>query len=132
MAKKKVAEVAAAQAGAEDDRKAKAVRKKRNKSQAIRDYLDLHPGAGPKEVVAELAKKRVKVTRVLVSIVKSRAGKQKRTPKKAARPAASRVAPRTADDVISLASLKAAKKLADQLGGIQAAKQALDALAQLG
>ena len=38
-------------------------RKKRNRSQAIRDYLAIDPAAGPAKIMAELKKKGVEFTK---------------------------------------------------------------------
>jgi len=47
-------------------------KRKINKSGAIRDYLTDHPEAGPTEVMAALAEKKIKVSATHVSNVKSR------------------------------------------------------------
>ena len=46
-----------------------------NKSQAVRDYLSAQPDAMPKDVMAALAQKGIKVSRVLVSTVKNKLNK---------------------------------------------------------
>ncbi len=96
------------------------------KSQAIRDYFTTSPNAMPKEVVAALKEKGLKVSSQNVSTIKgklSAGGKKKRgRPKGAAKRNGS---------MIALETLVRAKKLADQLGGIDKAKQAMDALAKL-
>jgi len=97
-----------------------------NKSQAIRDHLAKHPDDGLKAIVAALGKKKIKVTESLASHVKyTSAGKKKRRKKKAA------TTQRTVSDKISISTLVQAKKMADQLGGIEKAKTALAALAKL-
>ena len=107
-----------------------------NKSQAIRDFMAANPDAAPKDIEAALAKEGIKVTAALVSTVKSNA-KAKGKPKKAAtkkkivakkKVAATKPA---ASDEISLSALLGAKNLAQQLGGVDAAKKAINALAQL-
>jgi hypothetical protein len=98
-----------------------------NKSVAIRDYKAAHDDAGPKAIAEALGKDGIKVTPAFVSTVlsndKRKSGKGKRG-KRGGR----RGAPR-ADK--GLASLIQAKKLAEQMGGIEPARKALNALAKL-
>ena len=101
-----------------------------NKSQAIRDFMAANPDAAPKDVEAALAKEGIKVTAALVSTVKSNA-KAKGKPKKAAAKKKVAATKPAASDEISLSALLGAKKLAQQLGGVEAAKKAINALAQL-
>ena len=99
-----------------------------NKSQAIRDHLAKQPDDGAKAIVAAMRKKEIKVTEGLVNNVKyALAGKKKkkRRKKKAA------TTQRTVSDKISISTLVQAKKMADQLGGIEKAKTALAALTKL-
>jgi len=101
-------------------------RKQVNKSQAIRDYAKANPKAGPKEIAETLTKQGIKVTPGLVSNVKTMAKKRrraKRKPAPATKPAVS--------DRVSLSTLVQAKKMAEQLGGVDKAKRALAALAKL-
>lgn len=98
------------------------------KSQAIRDELTANPAAMPKEVVATLKAKGIKVTGQMVSTLRGKmvgGGKKQRGRKKKASGGG-------AGDQVSLGVLLQAKKLADQLGGVVKAKAALDALAKLG
>ena len=99
-----------------------------NKSQAIRDFMAANPDAAPKDVEAALGKKGIKVSSGLVCTVRANA---KDKPKKAAvkKKVAAKKPP--ASDEISLGALLGAKKLAQQLGGVEAAKKAIDALARL-
>lgn len=104
-----------------------------NKSQAIRDYHDKNPEDGPTAVTRALAEKGIQVSPPQVSNVLSAAGKggkkrikrKKRGPK----PGSSR-AVRTTDQV-SLDSLINAQKFADQVGGVESAKQLIGALERL-
>ena len=97
-----------------------------NKSQAIRDHLADHPDDGAKAIVAALGKKKIKVTEGLVNNVKyALSGKKKPWKKKAANTQP------TVSDKISISTLVQAKKMADQLGGIEKARTALAALAKL-
>jgi hypothetical protein len=107
--------------------KRKAPAEKVNKSQAIRDYCEANPDAGPTEVAAELKKQGIQVSTAMVSTVKTLAKKRKkgRGRKKAARGA------KPASDKIALSSLITAKKMAESLGGIEKAQATLAALAKL-
>jgi hypothetical protein len=99
-------------------------RKKTNKSQLIRDYKEKHPDARQVEIVEAL--KAHKISYALVSNVlhnaKAKHGKgKKRGPK-----------PSHNGSGFNLESLLAAKKLVEQLGGIEHAKSALSVLEKLG
>ena len=70
------------------------------KTAAVSEYLAAHPEAGPKEIVAALAKQRIKITTAHVSNIKGKlkgtrgtGGKRKR---KAPAPSRKEVAPPTA------------------------------------
>lgn len=93
-------------------------KKKVNKSQKIRDYLKANPSAGPTAVSKGLASQGVKVTTALVSNVQhnmknghTRRGKRGKR--------------------VDLDTLRTAKQMADELGGVEQARQALDLLAEL-
>ena len=101
-------------------------KKKVNKSQAIRDCCAANPDAGPTEVAAALKKQKIIVTPAMVSTVKTASKKKRRGRKKAARGAK-----KATGDAIALSSLLAAKKMAEQLGGVEKAQAALAALAKL-
>ncbi|HEX3654648.1 MAG TPA: hypothetical protein VHV55_02515 [Pirellulales bacterium] len=111
-------------------------RKRRgNKSAMIREYFTANPNAGPTEVVNALAEKKVKVTPTLVSNVKARmqhaanpaAKSAKRGRRGPGRP------PRNVSGETSfpMSLLVEAKRLADQAGSLDAARQAIDALSKL-
>ncbi|WP_166821879.1 hypothetical protein [Thalassoroseus pseudoceratinae] len=109
-----------------------------NKSQAIRDYLSEKPGATASEIVPALEEKGISVTPGLVSQVKSTIGgskptrkttkKKKGGAKKTSAPKATRS---TSKSSLSATELMNAKKFADELGGIERTRQALDMLEQL-
>lgn len=120
-----------------------------NRMQAIKNYLAKNPNAMPKATAEELQKQGVNVSAQYVSTVKNKLKKdaeitapksvaeeqvpKKRAVKKKVR-RKKKVAPKkqeATDDKISLSALKEAKKLAERLGGIEQAKQAISALAQL-
>jgi len=42
-----------------------------NKSQAVRDYLKVHPGAGTREIAAALKKQGIKITSGYVATIKT-------------------------------------------------------------
>ena len=95
-----------------------------NKSASIRSYKEAHASAGPKEIAEGLGKDGIKVTPAFVSTVLSndrRKGRKGR--RKGGRPA------RGASN--AFANLVQAKKLADQMGGVEKARAALDALAKI-
>lgn len=97
------------------------------RSQAIRDQLEADPNARPKDVVAALKEKGIRVTSQMVSGLKSKmglGGKKRRRRRKAG-------AARQDGQMISLNDLVEAKKLADRLGGLEKAQQAISALAKL-
>lgn len=98
-----------------------------NKSSAIRDYKAANPAATPKEIAEALGKNGIGVSAQFVSTVLSNAKKKggkigKRGPKPGGRKAASG----------NLEQLITAKKMVEQLGGIDNARAALNVLAQLG
>ena len=99
-----------------------------NMSQAIRDHLADHPDDGAKAIVAAMGKKKIKVTEGLVNNVKyALAGKKKKKRRKKR----TTTTQSTVSDKISISTLVQAKKMADQLGGIEKAKTALAALTKL-
>ncbi len=97
-----------------------------NLSQAIRDYLAKTPKASPSEIKEALAKNGIKVSDSLISAVKYKKSKRKRG-KKRGRPAATP----SNGEAVAVDSLVAAKKMVDQLGGIDAAEQAIRVLKRL-
>jgi hypothetical protein len=102
------------------------------KTHAVRAALETNPDMPPKEIADMLQAQGWDVKGQYVSTVKAKM-KEGGTPKKAAaRPArkAAAHAPKSAD-AISLDSLKKAKELAAQLGGIEKAKAAIAALSDL-
>ena len=97
-----------------------------SKSQAIRDMLRQDPNSSPRAVSEALGKKGVKVSPGFVSTIKTGAKKKRRRVKKRAGRAA-----RPAGDTVSVSALVQSKRLADQLGGVDKAQDALSALAKL-
>ena len=92
------------------------------KSQAIRDYLTTNKRAKPAQVIAALAEKGVSVSSQMVSHVKARSKMRRRRRKAEA-------GGQTVG--LSITNLIAAKKLVDTVGGIEKAREAINALAKL-
>jgi hypothetical protein len=105
-------------------------RRRGNKSAAIREYLKDNPTAGPSQVVAAMAEKNMKVTPTLVSNVKSRmlngtapaakTGRRGRPAKRA-----------NGEASFPMSLLLEAKRLAEQAGSVDAAREALNAISKL-
>jgi hypothetical protein len=113
---------------------------KGTKTAAIKQALGTHPDLQPKDIAAMLQAEGWDISSQLVSVVKSNQKSQetggkkaRKTARKTARTRAAKpaAAPAASDESISLDSLKKAKELAAQLGGIQQAKEALAALSEL-
>jgi hypothetical protein len=98
-----------------------------SKSKTIRDYKEANPDAGPKAIAEALGKQGTKVTAGFVSTVLSnarrKARKGRRGRPRGGRPAVARRA--------SFDQLVQAKELVVTMGGVDKARQALDALAKL-
>lgn len=98
-----------------------------NKSAAIRDYKAANPSAAPKEIAEALGKSGSSVTAQFVSTVlsnaKKKGGKVGKRGRKPGRPVALPV-----DNIQQLIQVK---KFVDQMGGIDAAKSAVNVLAQI-
>ena len=92
------------------------------KSQAIRDYLAANKKAKASEVVVALGEKGIKVSTAAVYNLKAR--KKMGTRRRKAEASGQTVG-------LSISGLLAAKKLVDAVGGIEPAREALNALAKL-
>ncbi len=108
-----------------------------NKSQAVLDYLQMHPEATATIVIPALAKKGITVSQGLVNNTRSRLKKARATNKSApkkrvARKKATRKKV-TRPSVLSLSAndLFEAKKLVDKLGNLDGARKAIETLEQL-
>ena len=110
---------------------AKKKKKSVNVSKSVRDYASANKSAKPKDISAALKKQGIVASPNYVSNILSTAKRAKGKPgrKKRARAAAPVAAGGNISDVI--ASLVEAKKFAAKVGGIDAARKALDALAKL-
>jgi hypothetical protein len=99
-------------------------RRKINKSAKIREAFEkLGANARPKDVIAHLATRRIKVSSAQVSNIKS-GSKARRTKDRKGRG-------RNRGTLVALSDLQAAKKLAELLGSVESARSALAALAKL-
>jgi hypothetical protein len=98
-----------------------------SKSDAIRGYLADHKKAKAADVVAALAEQGIQVSTALIYALKGK-GRSKR-----GRAKTTRGAPKTTpgNGKFSLETLLAAKKLADGMGGVDKAREALALLAKL-
>lgn len=92
-------------------------KRKINKAQAIRDTLQsLGPDTRPKDVMAHLAEKRIKVSAAQISNIKSSLRGEANGDSK---------------NGLTVDALMKAKAMADRMGGVEKARKALDALATL-
>jgi hypothetical protein len=98
-----------------------------NLSAEIRKYVESNPNAKPKAISEGLAAEGVKVSPTYVSTILSnerrKSGKQKRRGRRPGRSAGKK------GDLF--ANLLQAKKLVDKLGGIDAARTAIETLAKI-
>lgn len=107
-----------------------------NKSTAIRDLVDANRDVSPAMISETLKAKGIDVSPLYASSIKSSylrkmgVGKRKKRGK-AGRPAKSKAAAATMSFGLSIETLVSAKRLADKMGGVDKAKEALDALARL-
>jgi hypothetical protein len=86
----------------------------------------------PKAVVAAMAAKKIKVSANLVSAIKGKLkGGKVRSAARRGRPAKRR-GRGAGNGSISIDALFAAKRLVDEVGGVERAKEALDVLGRLG
>lgn len=100
-----------------------------NKSLEIRNYKEANPTASPKEIADALGKQGVSVSAQFVSTVLSNARKKggkigKRGPKPGRKAA-------MASGGGGYENLIKAKKLIEQMGGVEQARSAINALAQI-
>ncbi len=105
-----------------------------NKSAVIREHLDQHREAKPREIVAALKEKGIVVSPQMVSQIKNKYKKHRR--RKVDHGVGNvlvkgrRARPRK-NGKLSIDQLIAVKRLADEVGGVQVARDALDVLARL-
>jgi len=104
-----------------------------SKSDAVRAYLASNPDASPATVAEALKKKGVKISVSLAAAVKyAKKGKKAGRPMGRRGPGRPRMATRASGNgSLNMDALVEAKRLADRMGGIDAAREALALLAQL-
>ena len=96
------------------------------RSEAIRGYLSRNPGASPKEVVVGLKAGGIEVSEGLVASIK-----YDKRHKAVGRKQSTRPTPEAQGAALSVGDLLEAKRLADELEGIEQVRQALEALERL-
>jgi hypothetical protein len=99
-----------------------------NKTNHVRHYISEHPGAGPKAIHEALLAQGHDISKALVNRVLYPPGKMRKAKRRGGRKMSA--APMVGAG-FSLDHLLAAKKLVNQLGSVETAKQAVDALARL-
>jgi hypothetical protein len=104
-------------------------KRKINKSEAIRMYLKDHPDAGPKQVGNALKKKRITVQPALVSNVK--ANLRRKSGEVKPRLNGPRRGRPSKASLVNVDDLVLAREFCRRVGGIEAARVALDAIAKL-
>ena len=101
-----------------------------SKSQAIRDaYGRLGPRTRPRDIIADLAAQGIEVSSAQVSMLRKKMGMRRLRRRAAARRGAPVTKP--APESVSVDHLIAVKHLADQMGGVKAARQAIKTLERL-
>jgi len=104
-----------------------------NKSQAVRDYLSENPDATASKIIPELAKRGINVSPALVSQIKQRlkkSGNPTAPEKRAGAKKTMRNESRSGSD-LTADKLVEAKKLVEELGGLDQARGALSFLEEL-
>jgi hypothetical protein len=99
-----------------------------NKSLAIRNYKAANPTASPKEIAEALGKQGTSVSAQFVSTVLSNA---KKKTGKGSKPGRKPSHPAAAASGGNFQHLIEAKKLVEQVGGVEAARAAINALAKI-
>ncbi len=104
---------------------------KKSKTAVIIAALQAHPDKMPKELAELLQAEGWDIKAQRISTIKSKLKAEQKTPAAASTVAPKKVPTLKADGAVSFDSLKKAKQMAEQLGGIQQAKAAIAALAEL-
>jgi hypothetical protein len=133
MAKKKAASGGAASEGSENNGAGTGASSATNKTHAIKDALRANPNKSPKDIAAELNQQGVEASPAYVSTIKSKMKASSGSGRKTKKSSGTTATPAAADtnDNVSLSTLVQAKKLADQLGGVEQARKMLTALSKL-
>jgi hypothetical protein len=97
-----------------------------NKSEEIRQLLKAHPEMKPKDIVATLSAKGIKVTEALVYFVKGKLKGRKARKKRAGKIVAKTAVTMKSGDPLS--TILKVKKLAGELGGLEKLKALVEAL----
>jgi hypothetical protein len=90
-----------------------------------------NPGAGPTAVAEALAKEGIQVSAAFVSTVKTMAKRRKPGRRRVGRPKGTKATATAVGEQFTVSELLSAKKLAEQVGGLEKAKAAIDALSKL-
>ena len=110
-------------------------KKKVNKTQAVRDYLNDHPKAGSSEIAAALTKNGIKITANYVSNIKSKSRTAKKATKKKAvvvEAAAPTVVEKKAADSITLDQIRKVAQTINNLGGFARLNDLLGLIKEVG
>ena len=107
-------------------------RKKRNRSQDIRDYLETDPSAGPAKIIAELKKKGISVSSALASRVKSRMQNPAGAVTRGRRGRPRIKGRQSRDELVAIDSLILARDFASKVGGVDEATRLLRMLSRIG
>ena len=109
------------------------------KTAAVSEYLDAHPGAGPKEIVEALAQQRIRITSAHVSNIKGKLLKSSNAKKAVKKPAVVEAAAPSAVDkpakngeTVTLTQVKLVAATIKTLGGMQRVTEVLAAIKELG
>jgi hypothetical protein len=98
------------------------------KAQAVRQsFAKLGPEARPRDVAADLLQQGIAVTRAQISLIR----KQLRTGARTERVGRQPLNSKSAVALVSVEQLVTARRLADELGGVEAARRLLDILLRL-
>ena len=109
------------------------------KTAAVSEYLDTHPGAGPKEIVAALAKQRIKITTAHVSNIKGKLNKGGNAKTAAKKPVAAEAAapavvekPAKNGDTITLEQIKKVAYTIRTIGSLERVTEVLEVIKESG
>lgn len=107
-------------------------KRKINKTAVVKEYLEAHPNAGPSEVVDALGEKKIEVTANYVSNIKSKSkGKGKSSGKRIVRRGRKPAAAQASANGSLSGKLAEAIHLVEKVGGIEKARETLDAVKAL-
>ena len=112
-------------------------KKKINKTQAVRDYLKDHPGAGSTEIATALTKKGIKITATYAANIKTTINKTRNAKKAAKKVAAVEVAApvvteKKPADTITLEQIRKVAQMIKNLGGFARLNDLLGLIKEVG